>query len=88
MDLDLAIRGGTVVTASDTFEADIGVRDGRIVAIAEALDAAETIDPAGQHQLAGRFDGLGRVQRLGNRYDPPVPNADIGREGVRRGNDG
>ena len=29
--LDLAIRGGTIVTASDEFRADIGIRDGRIV---------------------------------------------------------
>ncbi len=33
--LDLAIRGGTIVTASDEFRADIGIRDGRIVSIAD-----------------------------------------------------
>jgi len=34
---DLVIRGGTVATASDVFMADLGVRDGRIVQIGEAL---------------------------------------------------
>ncbi|OXE37795.1 hypothetical protein CCS92_34425 [Methylobacterium radiotolerans] len=31
-EFDLAIRGGTVVTASDTVRADVGVRGGRSVA--------------------------------------------------------
>ena len=35
---DLVIRGGTVVTAADRFPADIGVRDGRIVALGDSLD--------------------------------------------------
>ena len=40
---DLVIRGGTVVTAADRFPADIGVRDGRIVALGDSLDRGETI---------------------------------------------
>ena len=28
---DLAIRGGSIVTANDEFRGDIGIRDGRIV---------------------------------------------------------
>lgn len=35
---DLAIRGGTIVTASDEFRADIGIRDGRIVSIADRIE--------------------------------------------------
>ena len=35
---DLVIRGGTVVTAADRFPADIGIRDGCIVALGDALD--------------------------------------------------
>ena len=38
--LDLAIRGGTIVTASDEFRADIGIRDGRIVSIADSIEGA------------------------------------------------
>jgi N-acyl-D-aspartate/D-glutamate deacylase len=39
------IRHGTIATASETYPADIGIRDGRIVAIGEKLaDADEVID--------------------------------------------
>jgi len=54
---DLAIRGGTVATATDTFRADIGVRDGRIAAVAEWIaDAARTIDATGLLVLPGGID--------------------------------
>jgi len=33
MSFDTIIRGGTVVTAADTFASDIGIRDGKIVAL-------------------------------------------------------
>ena len=36
-DFDLIIAGGTVATASDTFKADVGIRDGRIVVLAAGL---------------------------------------------------
>ena len=32
---DLVIKNGTVVTASDMFSADLGVKDGKIAAIAD-----------------------------------------------------
>lgn len=54
---DLAIRNGTVVTASDTVRADIGIRDGRIVAIAERIaGAAREIDATGLLALPGGID--------------------------------
>lgn len=54
---DLVIRGGTVATASDVFTADIGVRDGRIVQIGEALGGgAEEIDATGRYVLPGGID--------------------------------
>jgi len=40
MDFDLVIRGGTVVTAADVGKSDVGVKDGRIVALAEDLPGA------------------------------------------------
>ena len=56
-DFDLIISGGTVATASDTFTADVGVRGGRIVALAEGLTgAAQTIDAAGRLVLPGGID--------------------------------
>ena len=56
-DFDLAIRGGTVATAADVFRADVGVRDGRIVAVAERIEsAARTIDASGLLVLPGGID--------------------------------
>ena len=56
-ELDLAIRGGTVVTASDSYRADIGVREGRIVGIGERIEgAAEEIDASGLLVLPGGVD--------------------------------
>jgi dihydropyrimidinase len=55
--LDLVIKGGTVATASDTFASDIGVRDGRIVALGEKLGPArEEIDATGHLVLPGGID--------------------------------
>lgn len=56
--LDLAIRGGTVVAADGVRRADVGIADGRIVAVAEALDdaARETLDADGLHVLPGSVD--------------------------------
>jgi len=53
--LDLAIRHGTVVTASDIMRTDI--RDGRIVALAERIEgAAREIDATGLLALPGGID--------------------------------
>lgn len=56
MRLDLAVRGGTVATEAGAFRADVGVRDGRIVALAEALDAEDVIDATGQLVLPGGIE--------------------------------
>ena len=54
---DLAIRGGTIVTASDEFRADIGIRDGRIVSIADRIEgASREIDATGLLALPGGID--------------------------------
>ena len=57
--LDIVITGGTVVdgTGAEGFNADIGIKDGRIVAIGEITDdAAETIDATGQVVCPGFVD--------------------------------
>jgi dihydropyrimidinase len=54
---DLAIRGGTIVTASDEFSADIGIQGGRIVSIADRIEgAAREIDASGLLALPGGID--------------------------------
>ncbi len=57
-EFDTVIRHGTVVTASDTFEADVGISDGKIQAIARNLPAGnKTIDAKGKLVLPGGVDG-------------------------------
>lgn len=54
---DLAIRGGMIVTASDKFQADIGVTDGRIVEISAKIEnATDEIDATGKLVLPGGID--------------------------------
>lgn len=56
-EFDTVIRGGTVVTASDTVRADVGIRDGRIVAVAESLTGgAKVIDATGLLVMPGGID--------------------------------
>src|SRR2546422_6227191 len=54
---DLVMRGGLIATATDTFVADLGIRDGRIASIAEGLEpGASEIDARGLHVLPGGVD--------------------------------
>ena len=54
---DLAVRGGQVATGFGTARCDIGIRDGRIVALAERItDAAATLDAGGLLVLPGGID--------------------------------
>lgn len=61
---DLLIRGGTVATAADTFDADIAVRDGTVVALGHDLGNAErTIDAAGMLVLPGGIDAHCHIEQ-------------------------
>ncbi|TAU33454.1 hypothetical protein ELI20_21680 [Rhizobium ruizarguesonis] len=54
---DLIIQNGTVATAADVFQADIGIKDGKIVQIGQSLSgAARTIDALGKYVLPGGID--------------------------------
>src|SRR4051812_23539650 len=55
---DLIVRQGLVATASDAVVCDIGVRDGKIVALAEGLglDAAQVIEAEGKVVTPGGVD--------------------------------
>jgi dihydropyrimidinase len=56
--LDLIIRNGTVVTASDQFAADVGVRNGKIAVLASYIDepATRELDATGCLVLPGGVD--------------------------------
>lgn len=57
-DFDLVIRNGTLVTAAESFRADLGVKDGRIVMIGDRLGiATEEIDAKGLLVMPGGVDG-------------------------------
>ena len=56
-EFDLVIRGGTIATASDIFEADIGIRSGKIVALGALLaKGRDEINALGRLVLPGGVD--------------------------------
>ncbi len=62
---DLVIKGGTVATAGDTVTADVAIRDGRIVALAEDLNGgSEVIDARGKLVLPGGVDSHCHVAQV------------------------
>ena len=64
-DYDLVISGGTLVTASDTMEADLAVKDGRIAAIGMSLGRAKrTIEAKGRLVLPGGIDTHAHIEQL------------------------
>ncbi len=65
-DYDLVVRGGTVVTGAETMRADVGIRAGRIAAIGEALEGADTLDAGGLLVLPGGVDTHCHIEQLQN----------------------
>jgi len=63
-EFDLVVRGGTVVTAADTFRADLGIRGGRVVAIADSLSGGETLDAGGLLVMPGGVDTHCPIEQL------------------------
>lgn len=63
--LDMVVRGGTIVTATDIFSGDIGIRDGRIAVVAAAIDsdqAESVVDARGLLVMPGVVDVDTRLQ--------------------------
>jgi dihydropyrimidinase len=61
---DLVIRNGTVATAADVGAADVGVREGRIVALGEGLGrGAREIDASGRLVLPGGIDSHCHIEQ-------------------------
>lgn len=62
---DMTIRGGRISTATETFEADIGVKDGVIAAIGPGLAPGRTdIDASGRWVLPGGVDSHCHIEQL------------------------
>jgi len=62
---DVTIRNGRICTANETYYADIGIRDGMIVAIAQNLPAGkQDFDATGRWVLPGGIDSHCHVEQL------------------------
>jgi len=63
-EFDLIIKGGTVATATDTYRADVGVKDQKIAAIATELgDGAHVIDASNQFVLPGGIEAHCHIEQ-------------------------
>ena len=56
--MDLKIVNGTIVTANETYKADIGVKGGKVVSIAKSIKepADEVLDAKGMYVIPGGID--------------------------------
>lgn len=62
--LDLVIRGGTVATAADTFDSDVGIRGERVVALGQGLPpGAREIDARGHLVMPGGIDSHCHIEQ-------------------------
>src|SRR5918997_4655917 len=50
------IAGGTIVTASDTYQADVLIQDEKIVTIGHGITGDTTIDASGKYVIPGGID--------------------------------
>lgn len=70
--VDLIVKNGTVVTSDRTFEADIAIKDGTFVEIADrgalTSTAAEEYDATGRYVLPGVIDGHVHFREPGLEY--------------------
>ena len=84
MNYDVVIRGGQLITAHDTFTADIGVNGERIATIGHGLNGQREIDARGLYVIPGAIDA--HVHLTDPDYAPLyTPNADSFAVGSRAG---
>ncbi len=57
------IKGGTVATAADTFQADVAIDDGKVAAIGRDLHGAKEIDARGLLVLPGGIDSHVHIEQ-------------------------
>lgn len=53
---DLVIKNGKIFTTGDSYVADIGIKDGKIVEIADNIESANVYDAAGKYLIPGGID--------------------------------
>ncbi len=64
-EFDLVVRAGRVATASDITNCDVGIKNGRVVALAEDLGAGEReIDASGKLVLPGGIDSHVHIEQM------------------------
>jgi dihydropyrimidinase len=63
-DYDLVVRGGTVVTASDAYRADVGIIGERIAAVGENLKGERSVDAGGLLVMPGGVDTHCHIAQL------------------------
>jgi dihydropyrimidinase len=83
MTLDTVIQGGTVVTATGSHEADVGIRDGSITAVGDAetfSEASRVIDATDRMVLPGVVDPHVHVADMfsGDTYETATKAAALG----------
>ena len=61
MSFDLVIKGGTCVTASEMFAADIGIQDGQIAALGTDLSAPDEIDARDKLVMPGGIEAHAHI---------------------------
>jgi len=54
--MDTVVVNGTIVTAMETYEADIGIEEGKIAALGRGLAGVEAIDAQGNYVFPGAID--------------------------------
>jgi len=54
--MDTVITNGIIATATETYQADIGIKEGKIAALGLRLEGAETIDAHGNYVFPGGID--------------------------------
>src|ERR1700687_6333394 len=63
-DFDLVIRNGTVVTAADTQQCDVAIKDGVVATLGRGLAAGEReIDASGRLVLPGAIDSHCHIEQ-------------------------
>ncbi len=54
--MDIVLKGGTVVTAKDSYRADVGIQGGRVAMMGQDLQGHQILDVSGKYVLPGAVD--------------------------------